>query len=763
MAIVAIGTLASFMGLGTFLQFISRGSTGLHKTVAYLSDNRKITKNDIDVAHEELQILASAETAELLQSVGIPLYSDVLDMRAVLLGEILFSERKTSPTLVSYIKWMIKNNEYRISDRQISDIYKRSAPSEIYWYCLKKEAELAAVRVSNDDTRRLLTDAIPRIPQFRGATYSQLIGSVVRRLGISEERILTTFGKLLAVLEYAKMCCSGEDITTLQLMHEVSWDGETIDANFVKIDSALFAETQSEPNQERIVEHFNRYKKFFAGAVDQDNPYGFGYKLADRVQLEYIACRLDDVATIVTPPAQEEAEEYYRKNRERFAEQVPSDPNDPNSPLTERIRGYAEVASIISKGLLQNKINSKAKAILDDAKKLTEAALQSQGGHLTVDMETESDSLSPEQLKQRSGNYKAAAEKLSEKYKIRIYAGKTGLLSAADMYADDYLRNLYMRSYGDNIVVLTQFVFAVDQLGLSELGPFAVSKPVMYRNIGPVTDMLGRIMVVVRVIDAQKASEPESIEQSFSAKTLEFAPEKELETEDVYSVKEKVTEDLKRLAAMDVAERKAEDFIALAAKDGWESTIEKFNELYGHKSQGGHLMVDTQHESDPESENNLDVPFKLESVTNLKRISTEAIERLALQSQGNPGSTWFVNEAQKWLSVDEAKIQRQFINHLYSLVPQDSNSVVNVPQPLKFKPDMSYYCIKEIRIRRVVREEYEQIKPLKAYSQEHIQSQSLAAVHFNPENILKRAGFRWAAEVQKTQEPNAPQDTEGSS
>jgi hypothetical protein len=174
-------------------------------------------------------------------------------------------------------------------------------------------------------------------------------------------------------------------------------------------------------------------------------------------------------------------------------------------------------------------------------------------------------------------------------------------------------------------------------------------------------------------------------------------------------------------------------------------------------------MVDTQHESDPESENNLDVPFKLESVTNLKRISTEAIERLALQSQGNPGSTWFVNEAQKWLSVDEAKIQRQFINHLYSLVPQDSNSVVNVPQPLKFNPDMSYYCIKEIRIRRVVREEYEQIKPLKAYSQEHIQSQSLAAVHFNPENILKRAGFRWAAEVQKTQEPNAPQDTEGSS
>ena len=753
MAVVAIGTLASFMGLVSFLQFISRRSTGQYKTAAYFSDNRKITNNDIVIAREELHILGSAGTSELLQNIGIPLFSNVLDLRAVLLGELLFSERRSSPVLANYIKRMIRTSEYRISDKQISDIYKRSAPSEIYWYCLKKEAEHAGVRVSNDDARRLLADAIPRIPQFRGATYSLLIGSVVKQLGISEEKILTTFSKLLAVLEYAKMCCSGEDITTLQLMQEVSWDGETIDANFVKIDSALFAETQSEPNQERIVEHFNKYKKFFTGVADEDNPYGFGYKLADRVQLEYIACRLDDVSAIATPPTQEEAEQYYRKNREKFTEQVPSDPNDPNSALTERIKGYAEVAGIISKNLLQNKINSKAKTILDDAKKLTETVPQ--------DMDTEPDSPGPEQLEQHSGDYEAAAEKLSEEYKIRVYAGKTGLLSAADMYADDYLGNLYTRSYGNNIVVLTQFVFAVDELALGELGPFAVSKPEMHKNIGPVTDMLGRIMAVVRVIDAKKASEPESINRTFSTSTLEFAPEQELETKDVYSVKAKVVEDLKRLAAMDVTKKKAEEFIASAAKDGWESTIEKFNGLYGPK--------DTQDESDPNvsgdsnATRDLDEPVKLESSTNLKRVSREAIERLALQSQGNPGSTWFVNEAQKWLSVDEAKVQRQFINRLYSLVPQDSNSVVDLPEPLEFKPDMSYYCIKEIRIRRVMREEYEQLKPLKVYSEEHIQSQSLAAVHFNPENILKRLGFRWAAEVRQAAEPNEPAEDEGTS
>ena len=753
MAVVVIVILFGFIGGGTFLQFISRRSTGLHKTAAYFSDNRKITNNDIVVAREELQILGSAGTAELLQNVGIPLFNNVLDMRAVLLGELLFSERRTSPGLVSYIKRMIRTSEYRISDKQISDIYKRSATSEIYWYCLKKETEFAGVRVSNDDARRLLADAIPRIPQFRGATYSQLIGSVVKRLGISEERILTTFSRLLAVLEYAKMCCSGEDITTLQLMQEVSWDGETIDANFVKIDSSLFAETQSEPNQERIAEHFNKYKKFFTGVADEENPYGFGYKLADRVQLEYISCRLDDVSKIVTPPTQEEAEQYYRKNREQFTEQVPSDPNDPNSPLTERVRGYAEMAAIISKSLLQNKINSKAKAILDDAKKLTEAAPQ--------DIEMEPDTPSLEQLKQQSGDYEAAAEKLSEEYKIKVYAGKTGLLSAADMYADDYLGNLYMRGYGNNVVVLTQFVFAVDQLGLGELGPFAVSKPEMYKNIGPVTDMRGRIMAVVRVIDAQKASEPESLEHSFSTRTFEFNQEQDEQTEDVYSVKAKVTEDLKRLAAMGITKKKSEEFVALAAKDGWENAIEQFNKLYGHTDlkDGNEPNIS----GDPNDTQDLEKSFKLENLTNLKRLSREAIERLALQSQGNPGSTWFVNEAQQWLSVDEAKVQRQFINRLYSLVPQDSNSVFNLPEPLEFKPDMSYYCIKQILIRRIMREEYEQLKPLKVYSEEHIQSQSLAVVHFNPDNILKRVGFRWASEVRQAAEPNEPAGSEGAS
>lgn len=766
MAVVVVVILFGFIGGGAFLQFLSRRGTGLHKTVAYFSDDRKITNNDIFLAREELKILEAAGVSGLLMNIGVPLFQTP-DFRALLLGELLFSQRGTSPGLVNVIKRTIRENNYRISDKQISDIYRPTVPSEIYWHCLKKETQLTGVRVSNEDTRRLLVNAIPKIPQFNGATYFQLIGSVVKRLDIPEEKILTTFGKLLAILEYAKISCSSEDITSSQIMQTVSWEWETIDVNFVKFDSAVFAETQSEPNQEEITEHFNKYQKFFAGTVSEENPYGFGYKLTDRVQLEYIACRLDDISTIATPPTHQEAEEYYRKNREQFTEQVLSDPNDPNSPLTERIKDYAEVAGIISKGLLQNKKNSKAKSIMDEAKTLTEAGLQ--------DIDTEPGDISAEQFKQRAGDYEAAADQLSKKYEIEVYAGQTGLLGAADMQLEDYLGKLYIRSYGENFVGLTRIVFAVDELGLSELGPFDVPKPKMYENIGPARDILGRIIAVVRVIDAEKASEPESINQTFSVSKSIFEkedeqtnqgdpnlpPEEDSETQDVYSVKEKVTEDLQRLAAMDVTKKKAGEFLDLVAKDGWESTIEKFNELYGQ--QGGQDESDPNVPRDPNAIKALDEPFKLVNSTNLQRISRETIGRLAVRSEGNPGAPLFVNEAQKWLSVNEAKIEGQFIDRLYSLVPPDSNTVDALPLIMAFKPDMSYYCLKDIRIRRVVREEYEQMKPIQVYKEEHIQSQSMAAVHFSPENILKRLNFRWVGEEEQAADANAPAESEEAS
>jgi uncharacterized protein YneF (UPF0154 family) len=738
MAVVVIVIMIGFVG-GTYIsQLGQRRRTGLNDMVAYFGDNKKITTYDINLARRELEILKMLKADDILRSAFVPLFR-TQDFKALLLAELLFSGREFSPELSRYIKQAIRVNGYRISDKQINDIYRRSMGSEIYWLLLKNEAQQAGLRISSENTGNQLAEIIPQL--FRGATYSQLIGAIVNRQGVPEQEILATFSRLLTVLEYAKTACSSEDITDTQLTQMVSRENETIDIEFVKFDSTVFVETQTEPTEQEMVEHFDKYRMLFAGIVSDQNPYGFGYKLPDRVQLEYIAVKLNDISQIVTAPTQEEAEEYYQKYREQFTIQVPSDPNDPNSPQVGRTRSYAEVAGVILDQLLRNKITSKADGILQEAKTLTEAGFEN--------AEAEPASLSAEQLKKMAGDYADAADQLFKKYKIKVHTGQTGLLSAADISKDRYLGMMYMRGLGYNPVGLGQVVFAIDELGASELGPFDAQKPKMYENIGPLIDAMGEIMVVVRVIKTERASAPESINQTFSRNTLELETTVEQQGEDVYSVKEKVAEDLKKLAAMDILKSKAEEFITLASKDGWERAVERFNELYG-----------PQHKPDEGDPNIIKAPktpegkeaFKLQRLSNLQRISKEKIDNLAVQSEGEPVAQILVNQSKK---------EAQLIEQLYSLVPQDANTIDSLPMVLEFKPSMSCYCLKNISVKRISQSEYEKIKGVRAYREDFIQSQSLAAVHFNPENILKRINFRPVRRAGGTADANTPAETEG--
>jgi hypothetical protein len=49
---------------------------------------------------------------------------------------------------------------------------------------------------------------------------------------------------------------------------------------------------------------------------------------------------------------------------------------------------------------------------------------------------------------------------------------------------------------------------------------------------------------------------------------------------------------------------------------------------------------------------------------------------------------------------------------------------------------------------------------MQLFTEEHAQAQSLAAVHFNPANILKRMQFRAVGADGEPVEPNAPTESE---
>ena len=180
------------------------------------------------------------------------------------------------------------------------------------------------------------------------------------------------------------------------------------------------------------------------------------------------------------------------------------------------------------------------------------------------------------------------------------------------------------------------------------------------------------------------------------------------------------------------AENKAEEFAKLAVKDGWEDTINKFNKLY--------KAPDTQKQGDPNA-------FRLQNLSSIQRISTAAVGVLVVQTVGDPAAEFLVNRGRK---------EAQFRNRLHSLVPQDANTLETPALIIEFKPDMSYYCLKHLSVNRLEQAEYEKIKAVRAYREDLFQSQSLAAVHFAPENILKRMNYRPAREEEEPSDANTP-------
>ncbi len=714
MAFVVIVLMLVFIS-GPAMNYLSSGRKSVNQAVARYGDDEKITGRDLAEAQEQLELL-NMLGANMFLRVQDPRMAPMQDLGVVLLGELLFSERATVSETLSWIRQMVSNGGYRISDKQINEIYSREYPPNMYWLLLAKEAERVGVRIPPELAKEQLEIVIPRLRE--GLTYSQLINSIIQRRKVSEGQIIEAFRTLVSILEYTKSMCSMENRTCRQILHEVSWVEETMDVNYVRFEAGVFSDKSYKPSEEEITSHFEKYKGYFAGEVTQENPYGFGYKLGDRVMLEYIGVRLDDVASKVERPTQEETEDFYQQNLQIFVQYLPSDPNDPNSPMIQRARSYAEVAPSITKQLYQRRVDSKAEQILAEAKSITEA-------NLTV--LSEEQNLSDEQYEKAAVDYEKTAAQLSEKHDIKVYAGRTEMLNAVDMQSDEELGSLFIRRAGTTGTVLVRIVFSVEQLKASELGPFDAKAPRLYENIGPLKDARemmegyeGANMLLVRVVAAEKASEPENLNQKIYRKAVLF--DRQSKTEDFKTIRELVIEDMRRLAALDETRAKVDEFVKLAGESGWQQAIDKFNELYGKpakKMEDSPMKIVYQ-------------TFTLSEEKGLRRISGPRLTALESRYEGDPMAASILRRS---------RIESMLKDEIYGLVPENSDSPAESGEILEFKPNMTYYCLQSLLIHRLNQDKFDKLKGADIIGGDFSEGQVMAMVHYNPKNILKRMNF----------------------
>lgn len=722
MAIVIIVIMIGFIG-GSYIQQLGRNRSGIYKAIAHYGKKSKITSLDIAQARQQLDILRILGASSMLKGLQVPML-ETRDIKALLLNELLFPDRKESAGISQLIKQLASTQNYAISTEQINDIYKGQVQSEILWILLREEARQAGFQISNKQSGELLAKIVP---QIIGATYQQLISSMVRGSGqsgegVAENDILSTFSDFIAVLEYSKAATSNQNITLAQLAQLSSWEMETTQVESVSFPASIFVDQQPEPSDDAVKEQFDKYKNNADGDISNENPYGFGYKFDDMVQIEYIAIRFDDVANTIKPISQEKIEDFYKLHREELVQQVLSDPNDPNSPMTDRIQSFVEVSDLIADSLYKRAINSQAETIIQDAKSFTETALDN--------TEVEAALLTDEDFKKLVGDYSVAAKRIAEKYSIKVYSGKTGLLSAADIRQDKDLGLLAIQTSNYSAVTLNQVVFAIDQLRSSLLSTLDMDAPKMYQNIGPARSMpqqagdLGKLIILAKVVEAIKAVAPDSLDMTVSKKTI-VVSDQPIETKD-FVVKDKVIKDLKELAAMKAAQEQAQKFVELAEKESWEAASKSFNDSLG-KGKNDPNMFDIRYGND------------------LRKLPNAIMDVFIFQKADDPIAPFATRENKR-----VSKRRDMF----FSLISKDKDDAENMPTVIELKSDRAYLAVKSVKLDRLANETFEANKAYRVYAQDFVESQNLAPVFFSPANILKRMDYRKVIEGDEISDTN---------
>lgn len=707
MAVVVIVLMVAFIG-GSSFQYLFRGSGGVKDAVAYFGQNQKISHQDLRAADEEVQIVSALGGDSVARAQG---------MAGLLLSELVFRQSGNAGAL-DLARQAIQKNRYRISDQQLLQMSNtHGVPGPMFWILLCNEAQKAGIHISNEQVGKLLEQLIPQVSE--GETYAQVIPRQMNHFGVPEDTIVATFGKFIAVLQYAQVISSVENITTSQIKHLASNESESLNAEMVQLKASYFANKDETPSEEAVKEQFDRYKDNVPGQVSASNPYGFGYRLPDRIQFDYLALKLSDVASVAKPPTEDEAEQYYQQNRDRqFTQRTPSDPNDPNSPVVAQVKPYAEVAQTIMDQLQRQRITTKAEQILQEARLIADVNLPgtSNGQEPTS-----------EQRMKKAGDYAKIAADLGKKYNLPLYSGRTGLLSVVNMQNDKVLRRMFLAVSRNNAVPLTQILFSVQELDDHATVLLSLPPAAMYATVGPVqdpmnaaaSDLSGQVVMIARVVDARKSAPPADVGTAFSTKTLGLGTPPDPKSQS-FSVEEQVVNDIRMQTAWETTKAKAEEFKALAGKDGWDKAVAEFNKLYGKQAK-----------ADPNDPN----VFRVDNQAGMQRISSADLQVLAAQVSNGPASEIVLNQARN---------EGQFVDQLYALIPEKANAPAQMPVIVEFKPSQAFYVLKSLTMQRLTHEEFQKMKGMIVRREEYSQIENLAAVQFNPENVINRMNFRFA-------------------
>lgn len=710
MTVFVIVLMVAFVGGYGLEELLMRMGQSGKQTFATYGNGKKITHQDIARSSQELETLKAIGANQLLFSkqtlVGSP------DVTSMMLGYLLFGDSQIAGRLRLQLHQLAQQGQIPLTVSQIDEFFTHDMDRpDVTWILLSNEAQNAGIVVSNEQSAAVLRQVVSQMSQNQGDP-SAIIRYISSQIKVEPVEIIRTFGKLLAVLKWADIVCDNENVTTAQLQSAVGRMMERIDVECAKFPAEWFVEASKAPAEDQIQAHFEAYKNVLPGDISDQNPYGFGYMLPHRVQMEYFIILSDDVKKQIEKPNAEALENYYSSNIDRYRTQIPVDPNKPDGEKITKTRTFAEVSSEIYRTLERERTQKLMQLMMKDARDWLDEKM------LTLDMEK----ATVDQLQQASGDYSQVAARITEKYKVPVHVGRTGQLSQKDFAEDDCLSDLQVQPAMN--LRLADVVFAVSTDPVPPKSKIANYVPRMWENIGPMNGgyysvkeaKYTELSALCRVINIQKAAPAESvdIEYNIAGAVLDKAQA----DQKVFQLKKQVVEDLQKQLAMAQAAARAEEFKQLIAASDWDKAFEQYNAKYAPK--------------DPNTVGS--DAFKKLTVTSLPRqllMSDSDLAKMRQIAAGNPAYMNFVTE----------RAINNLLNRKFFAILGDKEETGVIAEMFEFKPGMAWYVTKSIKRQPATKEDYLDRKSITAMQTNLSDTAGLGLVHFNPQNIRKRLNY----------------------
>lgn len=241
--------------------------------------------------------------------------------------------------------------------------------NQLQWYLLLQEARAGGVGVSEDQINELLSDpTVYRVPNGQPVSLSKGINpNIIAQL---REDLRDALAVRLYIERSIGMAVKVSDPL---LNDHLARTQQQVQLRLSVIDPAQYAGEAKDVSEEALRLQFDAFAATVPGTVDRErNPFGFGYRIPDRVRIQYVAVPRAEVERAVIAsksPAiwEEDAIMYYKRNPERFQTQPQTSPGEAaTQPASQpTTRPFAEVREEVLSTMRDPLIEQKQQAVVN--------------------------------------------------------------------------------------------------------------------------------------------------------------------------------------------------------------------------------------------------------------------------------------------------------------------------------------------------------------------------------------------------------------